>query len=161
MNTAPTPELTPSVHHFALRGLRRFRRWVAFLIIFFGAIGIVLGWMQAAERASQDRDWQALMDPRFGLGVGALFAAVANSYLIGALVPDTGEFSLADLVNLLGIVTILITLVESTVSLHLFDHCGQQDLSLSLDRTSFVVVSVGFVAAVALILLGASGRLWP
>ena len=101
------------------------------------------------------------LDPRFGLGVGALFAAVAHAYLIGALVPDTGEFSLADLVNLLGIVTILITLVESTVSLHLFDHCGQQDLSLSLDRTSFVVVSVGFVAAVALILLGASGRLWP
>jgi hypothetical protein len=51
--------------------------------------------------------------------------------------------------------------VESTVSLHLFDHCGQQDLSLSLDRTSFIVVSVGFFAAVALILLGASGRLWP
>jgi hypothetical protein len=378
MNSASTPELTPSVHHFALRGLRRFRRWVAFLVIFFGAVGIVLGWMQAAERASQDRDWQAVMDPRaadpgltpaddvptdrarrvtvglyleritevairesrfralvdvwfawqgepydptghlvvvdgtiasiktleesdegdrhyrlyqieaeiaktfhihnfpldrhllvlafedgsahrekllfepdlvnseissraavhgyrlgtlmavekphsykttqgrpglthgtrstfsqarfgmviardswgpfvkmfhalfvavaiallpcfirptdldprFGLGVGALFAAVANSYLIGALVPDTGEFSLADLVNLLGIVTILITLVESTVSLHLFDHCGQQDLSLSLDRSSFVVVSVGFVTAVALILLGASGRLW-
>lgn len=97
------------------------------------------------------------LDPRFGLGVGALFAAVANSYLIGALVPDTGEFSLADMVNLLGIVTILITLVESTVSLWLYDHRGERDLSRSLDRTSFVVVSVGFVAAVALMLLGASG----
>jgi len=97
------------------------------------------------------------LDPRFGLGVGALFAAVANSYLIGALVPDTGEFSLADLVNLLGIVTILITLVESTVSLYLYDHRGERELSRSLDRTSFVVVSVGFAMAVAMMLLGASG----
>jgi len=99
------------------------------------------------------------LDPRFGLGVGALFAAVANSYLIGSMVPDTGEFSLADMVNLLGIVTILITLVESTVSLHLFDHCGQRALAVALDRTSFLVVSVGFTAAVTLILLGASGIL--
>jgi hypothetical protein len=378
MNSEPISELHPTIRHVALQGLRRFRRWVTFLVIFFGVVGILLGWMQAAERAALDRTWQAVMDPlaadpgltpaedvptdrarrvtvglyleritevairesrfralvdvwfawqgepydptghlvivdgtiaslktleeadegdrhyrlyqmeveiaktfhihnfpldrhllvfafedgsghreellfepdlansaissraavhgyrlgnltalekphsykttqgrpglapgtrstfsqarfglmiardswgpfvkmfhalfvavaiallpcfirptdldpRFGLGVGALFAAVANSYLVGALVPDTGEFSLADLVNLLGIVTILITLVESTVSLHLFDHCGQQELSLSLDRTSFIVVSVGFVAAVALILLGASGKLW-
>jgi len=99
------------------------------------------------------------LDPRFGLGVGALFAAVANSYLIGALVPDTGEFSLADMVNLLGIVTILITLVESTVSLHLFDHCGERELSAALDQTSFFVVLFGFAAAVVLILLGGAGRL--
>lgn len=95
MNTASTPELTPSVHHFALRGLRRFRRWLRFLVIFFGVVGILLGWMQAAERAFQGRDWQA------------------------------------DLVNLLGIVTILITLVDSTVSLHLIDQCGQQGASPS------------------------------
>lgn len=97
------------------------------------------------------------LDPRFGLGIGALFAAVANSYLVGALVPDTGEFSLADMVNLLGIVTILITLVESTVSLWLYDQRGERELSRSLDRTSFMVVSVGFTAAIALMLLGASG----
>jgi hypothetical protein len=97
------------------------------------------------------------LDPRFGLGVGALFAAVANSYLIGALVPDTGEFSLADMVNLLGIVTILITLVESTVSLYLYDLRGERELSRSLDRASFAVVTVGFTAAVAMMLLGASG----
>jgi hypothetical protein len=39
------------------------------------------------------------VDPRFGLGVGALFAAVANSYLVSTFVPDTGEIALADLVN--------------------------------------------------------------
>jgi hypothetical protein len=61
------------------------------------------------------------------------------------------------MVNLLGIVTILITLVESTVSLYLYDLRGERELSRSLDRASFVVVTVGFTAAVAMMLLGASG----
>jgi hypothetical protein len=87
------------------------------------------------------------VDPRFGLGVGALFAAVANSYLVSSFVPDTGELALADIVNGLGILTILITLVESTVSLYLYDHCGEQDLSRRLDRVSFIIVVVGFITA--------------
>jgi hypothetical protein len=96
------------------------------------------------------------VDPRFGLGVGALFAAVANAYLVGTYVPDTGEFALADMVNLLGTVTILLTLVESTVSLHLFEHRGDRELSRRLDRVSFAVTLGGFVAAVGLVLLAAS-----
>lgn len=84
------------------------------------------------------------VDPRFGLGVGALFAAVANSYVISSLVPDTGEFSLADVVNGLGILTILVTLVESTISLYLYDRCGETELSARLDRVSFKILVAGF-----------------
>ena len=61
--------------------------------------------------------------------------------------------------HLLGTVTILITLVESTVSLSLYDHRGERELWRSLDRTSFVVIAVGSAGAVALMLLGAAGRL--
>lgn len=96
------------------------------------------------------------VDPRFGLGVGALFAAVANAYLVDTYVPDTGEFALADMINLLGTVTILLTLVESTLSLHLYDHRDERSLSLRLDRVSFVVTLTGFVAALALMLIGAA-----
>jgi len=87
------------------------------------------------------------VDPRFGLGVGALFAAVANSYLVGSFVPDTGEPALADVVNLIGILTILVTLIESTFSLYLFDICGEQALSKRLDRMSFQVMLGGFLLA--------------
>jgi hypothetical protein len=97
------------------------------------------------------------VDPRFGLGVGALFAAVANAYLIISYVPRTGEFTLADMVNLVGIVTILITLVESTVSLWMWQEWGRQDLSRRLDRAAFVAVLGGYIAANAAILLGALG----
>ncbi len=92
------------------------------------------------------------VDPRFGLGVGALFAAVANSYVVSSLVPDTGEFSVADAVNGLGILTILVTLVESTISLYLFDRCGEEKLSQRLDKMSFKILVVGFTAVNAALL---------
>ena len=98
------------------------------------------------------------VDPRFGLGVGALFAAVANSYLVSSFVPDTGELALADIVNGLGILTILVTLVESTVSLYLYDRCGEQELSRRLDRVSFIIVVVGFIAANLALVLAALSR---
>lgn len=92
------------------------------------------------------------VDPRFGLGVGALFAAVANSYVVSSLVPDTGEFSVADAVNGLGILTILVTLVESTISLYLFDRCGEEKLSQRLDKISFKILVAGFTAVNAALL---------
>lgn len=97
------------------------------------------------------------LDPRFGLGVGALFAAVANAYLIISYVPNTVEFTLADMVNLVGIVTILITLVESTVSLWMWQAWSRPDLSRRLDWMVFLAVLIGYVASNAAILLGAVG----
>lgn len=85
------------------------------------------------------------LDPRFGLGLGALFAAVANSYLVGTFVPDTGELTMADIVNMVGIFTILVTLVESTVSLYLYDHRDEKALSRRLDQVSFKLILAGFV----------------
>lgn len=84
------------------------------------------------------------VDPRFGLGVGALFAAVANSYIVSNFVPDTGEVALADVVNVMGIFTILVTLIESTVSLYLYDRCGEVALSERLDRYAFSIMAGGF-----------------
>jgi hypothetical protein len=87
------------------------------------------------------------VDPRFGLGVGALFAAVANSYVVGSYVPDTGELALADIVNVLAILTILVTLIESTVSLYLYERYDEKALSARLDRMAFKVMLGGFVVA--------------
>jgi hypothetical protein len=51
--------------------------------------------------------------PRFGIGVGALFAAIANTYVTSSLVPDTGVLTLADMVNQVGILTISLSLLQS------------------------------------------------
>ena len=74
------------------------------------------------------------VDPRFGLGVGALFAAVANAYVISSLVPDTGVLALADVINGLGIAVILLTVAQSTISLRLTSELGRDRLSKAFDR---------------------------
>jgi hypothetical protein len=86
------------------------------------------------------------VDPRFGLGVGALFAAVANSYITSSLVPDSGILTLADMVNSVGIVMILLSLVQSTISLHIFDRRGQEAFSRRFDRVSFAVFATSYAA---------------
>jgi hypothetical protein len=85
------------------------------------------------------------VDPRFGLGVGGLFAAVANSYVTSSLVPDTGVMTLADVVNGLGIGMILITVVQSTVSLYLFERLGAEHLSRRFDQVSFAILAGGYL----------------
>jgi len=84
-------------------------------------------------------------DPRFGLGVGALFAAVANSYINSSMLPNTGVMSLADIISIIGTITILLTLIESTISLHLYDRKDKKMLSHRFDRLSFYVLLLGYV----------------
>jgi hypothetical protein len=92
------------------------------------------------------------VDPRFGLGVGGLFAVVANAYVVGSLSPETNDFSLADVVNLLGIITILLSLAQSTMSLHVYETLDQPTLSRRFDRASFWVTLGGFLVALTMLL---------
>lgn len=85
------------------------------------------------------------VDPRFGLPVCAFFGAVANSYILASLLPDTAVVSLADMVNGLGMATIFLTLVQSALSLYLYDIRGEEALSQRLDRVSRVIFAVGYV----------------
>ena len=98
------------------------------------------------------------IDPRFGLGIGALFAAVANSYITSSMLPNTGVMSLADIINVMGTITILLTLVESTISLYLFDHKAKKILSRRFDALSFYIILAGYVSLnIALALTAVSG----
>jgi hypothetical protein len=84
------------------------------------------------------------VDPRFGLGVGGFFGAVANSLLSVSFVADNGSLSLLDMVNMIGLISIFLTLVESTISLYLFDIRGEVALSRLFDRVSFTIIFIGF-----------------
>ena len=87
--------------------------------------------------------------------MGALFAGVANSYVTGALIPDTGTLTLADVVNGVGIAVILLSLVQSTISLYLYDRRGDEALSRRFDRLSFWIFLTGDITLNAALIFAA------
>jgi hypothetical protein len=98
------------------------------------------------------------VDPRFGLGVGALFAAIANNYITSSYLPDTGIVTLTDMVNGTAIMTIFLTLLQSTISLYIFDIKENQGLSRRFDLVSFAILIVGYTAINVAIPLAAWAR---
>ncbi|MFZ6028870.1 MAG: hypothetical protein ACOYYS_14235 [Chloroflexota bacterium] len=85
------------------------------------------------------------VDPRFGLSVGAFFAAIANTYVVASLLPDSGAMTLTDMVNGIGMGVIFLTLLQSTISLYLYDRRGMQALSGLFDRASFVILATVYL----------------
>jgi hypothetical protein len=97
------------------------------------------------------------LDPRFGLGVGAIFASVGSEYIVTSSLPDTSVLTLADMLHILAFVFIFLTLAESTLSLRLYNgasyHHAERDgygqaarqRSRRLDRWSFFVLLMAYV----------------
>jgi hypothetical protein len=111
--------------------------WGLFLKLFSGlfvctAIAMVSLFIQPTQ-----------VDPRFGLGVGALFGIVGSSYLVSSLLPDGSELCYADKLHVLGLYIVLLVVVESAMSLALTLRHGERGerLSRRLDRTCFVILA--------------------
>ncbi len=93
------------------------------------------------------------VDPRFGLGIGGLFAAVGNNIYVGSILPNVSRFGLPEMVNALGLATIFLTLVQSTISLYILDSLGREKLRRVFDHVSFAVFLAGFIAVNLVFLL--------
>ncbi len=87
-------------------------------------------------------------DPRFGLGVGALFAAIGNKYIVESIVPSTSEVSMLDNLHNLTFVYIFLIIVAAVVSLHLYEKGSEEDKRKSrrLDMYAFVAVFISYLA---------------
>src|SRR5262249_13888434 len=88
-------------------------------------------------------------DPRFGLGVGAIFAAVASQYVVSSALPETSTLTLVDTLHILSFIVILISISESTLSLKLFCSADPARVKASrlLDRWSFAGLGLAYIAA--------------
>ena len=98
-----------------------------------------------------------LVAPRFGLPVGAFFAAVSNNTFVSGVLPAADRVTLASMVNATGLATIFLVLVESAVSLYVLDTLGQERLSRFCDRTFVVVLVLGYLAVNLALPLAARG----
>lgn len=93
------------------------------------------------------------LEPRFGLPVGGLFAAVGNKYIIDSVLPESSSFTLVDTLHTLTFLGIFSMLVVSAVSLK-FDDLDKHEVSMRLDYIySRAVIICYIVANIAFVLL--------
>ncbi|MFA5329578.1 MAG: hypothetical protein WC384_17425 [Prolixibacteraceae bacterium] len=95
-------------------------------------------------------------DGRVGLGIGAFFAAVASSYVTTSELPGIGVLTLSDLVNILGMVTIFLSVLCSIVVMKIAEKENQLVLARIFDKLSLVIFLSGYILANAAIAMIAS-----
>jgi hypothetical protein len=97
------------------------------------------------------------LDPRFGLSVGALFAAVGNKYIVDSILPQSTEFTLVDKVHILTYIFILLCIVWSVTSLRIWKN-GDRARSARWDRRAyFLILSLYVLINVWLIYRASAG----
>lgn len=90
-------------------------------------------------------------DNRVNMGVGAIFSASANSFVITGSLPATTAVTLAEQINLISVGIIFLAVFVSIWSLRL-RHNGRHDVSLVLDRRAIWLLGLTYFALNALAL---------
>ena len=89
--------------------------WGLFLKIFIGMyIAFLISVISFTPHPSE-------LEPRFGLPVGGLFAAVGNKYIIDSILPETTSFTLVDTLHALTFFAVFSTLMVSAIALKYHD----------------------------------------
>ncbi len=90
------------------------------------------------------KPWE--LDPRFGLPVGGLFAAVGNKYIIDTVLPETSTFTLVDTLHTLTFLGIFAILVVSAICLKLYD-TGRQEACIRVNKIGSRIVITLYILA--------------
>ncbi len=114
--------------------------WGLFMKIF---IGMYIAFLIAIIGFTPN-PWE--LEPRFGLPVGGLFAAVGNKYIIDSLLPESSEFTLVDTLHALTFFAILATLVVSASALKLHDW-GRKEACMQVNRVGARIVITLYLLA--------------
>ncbi|MBZ0203117.1 MAG: hypothetical protein IT281_03755 [Ignavibacteria bacterium] len=92
------------------------------------------------------------LDPRFGLSVGAIFAAIASQYVISSTLPQNESLTLVDILHDISFIYIFLCILISTISLNFMKN-GKEKKSQALDRYSlFIFAGSYFVLIIYFVL---------
>ncbi len=94
------------------------------------------------------------LDPRFGLSVGAIFAAIASQYVITSTLPQNERFTLVDILHDISFIFIFLCIVGSVISLHLKKHDNVKKQKM-LDKAGFYLLSTVYLVLVIIFVLRA------
>lgn len=87
------------------------------------------------------------LDPRFGLSVGAIFAAIASQYVITSTLPQNESLTLVDILHDVSFIFIFLCILVSTISLH-YMKAGKELFSRKLDRYSFFIFAILYLVLI-------------
>jgi hypothetical protein len=114
--------------------------WGLFMKIFLGMyIAFLISTISFTPHPSE-------MEPRFGLPVGGLFAAVGNKYIIDSLLPESSEFTLVDTLHALTFIAIFGTLLVSAIALKQYDSGKKEAAEVTNRRGAKIVFSLYIIA---------------
>lgn len=121
--------------------------WGLFMKIFIGMyIAFMISVLSFTTKPSE-------LEPRFGLPVGGLFAAVGNKYIIDSLLPESSAFTLVDSLHSITFLAIFTTLLVSAISLHYYDS-GKTERSEKVSYWGSRVVMITYIVVnIVLIIL--------
>jgi len=94
------------------------------------------------------------VDPRFGLGIGALFAVAASAFIVASTVPDSGLLTIADKVHIIAMAFIFASVVQSAICLK-WDEAGLQERYERVDFWSLVIFPALFLVWTGWLVLSA------
>ena len=89
------------------------------------------------------------LDPRFGVGIAAVFGTVSSHIVVAQGLPATAYYSLADKLHLVGLFFVFLTLFVSCVSLRL-TRVGRTGPSRTVDRWLGVIFPLTFALLVVI-----------
>ena len=114
--------------------------WGLFLKIFVGMyIAFLIAMISFAPHPSE-------LEPRFGLPVGGLFAAVGNKYIIDSVLPESTTFTLVDSLHAITFFTIFAILVVSAVCLKL-EEKKKNELCMRVNKMGAWVIGCIYILA--------------
>jgi hypothetical protein len=114
--------------------------WGLFMKIFLGMyIAFLISMISFTPHPSE-------LEPRFGLPVGGLFAAVGNKYIIDSLLPESSEFTLVDTLHAITFIGIFATLLVSAIALKQYDN-GKKEMAEETNRRGAKIVTALYVIA--------------
>jgi hypothetical protein len=109
--------------------------WGLFFKIFLGMyIAFMIATISFTPHPSE-------LEPRFGLPVGGLFAAVGNKYIIDSLLPESSAFTLVDTLHAITFIGIFAILLVSAIALRQYDH-GKKDLAVYTNKIGARIIIV-------------------
>jgi hypothetical protein len=89
------------------------------------------------------------MDPRFGVGLAAIFGAVSSEIITTGNLPDMPYLTLADSIHLISLFVIFLTLLQSCFGLRLTRR-GKQALAARIDKIALFAFPISYAAIVGL-----------